>query len=698
MPVGRKFITTGSTSSLRDVIEDVFASSSISEAGKNRIEAETTDFYKGVIINCSSQYSAEGVIEAANVIMASYLRNRYRVEDLDIPDISGSRQIPTIGEINNLISGAFYEKFSGSVDDWWGKKWNGVSEKIILSSSFKEEWHKIYDPISGNLVTSGSFPRHWHGLYDPISGTLITSGNFERKWHNLFDPISSSIVTSGSGWGRSFSSEWSKKWDPISGNLIVSGTPGFGHRFDDEWAMQWNPRSGSYILGSEFDSRWTTRWNGVSGSCVSATEFDTKWNTKWNSVSGSFISSTDVDKKLSGSLDTFKTVAASNLSESRLIHSSSLTMVDTKLSSSLDLVKFHVTNSINLISSSNAYAIKQFGNIRDEVTSSNAEAIRQFEGFRNEVTISNSSSRAIFESASRATSASNAAAVRQFELVRDIVTASNNEAIGQFSAFKDQVLADNATTRTYVTASNEAVRGHINTVYSTIESNLSQSIAYVNTVVSDVTGSQPTQMPNWQKIAGWIYNGGSAFLDIDFESSKGFRIECMAEWPIKAPAVNYLVARKRADNPYIDGFMIRNGDTPCCQLGGSPAILTANEKVVPEKRFNLEMSNLSGGMYISINKEKVAASGTEGSPENKGSVFVMAANCLEDPNEITPGDFRLYYMKVYSASDKLIANLWPAIDQKNGIPCMYDYVSGQYIYNKGTGNFTVSDEVQKAWG
>ena len=49
------------------------------------------------------------------------------------------------------------------------------------------------------------------------------------------------------------------------------------------------------------------------------------------------------------------------------------------------------------------------------------------------------------------------------------------------------------------------------------------------------------------------------------------------------------------------------------------------------------------------------------------------------------GNMRLYYFKLYN-DGVLIRNFIPVLD-KNGTPCMYDKVTGQFFYNAGTGNF-----------
>lgn len=50
------------------------------------------------------------------------------------------------------------------------------------------------------------------------------------------------------------------------------------------------------------------------------------------------------------------------------------------------------------------------------------------------------------------------------------------------------------------------------------------------------------------------------------------------------------------------------------------------------------------------------------------------------------GVFKLYYFKVWDGDDNPVFDLHPALD-KSGVPCLYDLVSKQYLYNAGTGQF-----------
>ncbi len=51
-----------------------------------------------------------------------------------------------------------------------------------------------------------------------------------------------------------------------------------------------------------------------------------------------------------------------------------------------------------------------------------------------------------------------------------------------------------------------------------------------------------------------------------------------------------------------------------------------------------------------------------------------------------PSSCRIYALKIYDAGDKVVRDFIPVLDWYNK-PCMYDKVSGELFYNKGTGDF-----------
>ena len=68
-----------------------------------------------------------------------------------------------------------------------------------------------------------------------------------------------------------------------------------------------------------------------------------------------------------------------------------------------------------------------------------------------------------------------------------------------------------------------------------------------------------------------------------------------------------------------------------------------------------------------------------------------------DAHTTSSGDFK-FNGKLYSAQitegTEIIKDFIPVVD-KNGVACLYDKVSGEFYYNKGTGNFTTGPRIEE---
>ncbi|MGO5077457.1 hypothetical protein ACTQ3J_06465 [Oscillospiraceae bacterium LCP25S3_E3] len=66
------------------------------------------------------------------------------------------------------------------------------------------------------------------------------------------------------------------------------------------------------------------------------------------------------------------------------------------------------------------------------------------------------------------------------------------------------------------------------------------------------------------------------------------------------------------------------------------------------------------------------------------SIFLMALR----NNTVASYQFkgRIYGFKIYE-NDILVMDLIPVFDNKIGVACMYDKISNEFLYNKGTGKF-----------
>ena len=75
-----------------------------------------------------------------------------------------------------------------------------------------------------------------------------------------------------------------------------------------------------------------------------------------------------------------------------------------------------------------------------------------------------------------------------------------------------------------------------------------------------------------------------------------------------------------------------------------------------------------------------------GSPTSKYSVYLLSCNTGGYVADARRMSAKLYGCQIYTGSQKII-DLIPVFDNKIGVACMYDKISNEFLYNKGTGKF-----------
>lgn len=573
----REFIATGSTMSLKDVIDDVFLSSSVTEQGKLKIEAENAEFYKGIILNCSVQYSAESVIEAANTVMASYLRNKYSV-DLIVPELSGSRRIPTIDELDAIISGSVYREiireFSGSIDDWWTKKWQTVSGSAITPEEVdkisRHTWDTKWSEISGNIINTGSFPIHWNRNWKGVSGSLVSV----TKFTELFD----SGINTKQIWSGNQIEDWVNDQ-----HFLVTGSVAFKNGILDTIS------SSGYPTHDPID-----------------------YFIDQVSQSGQYLKSSE-----------FNLILASH---SLYVASASKHTID-----------YAASTSLQTISAS-----------------------------RNDVRTETSASRYVMEQT-------------RLAVLADVQTTISQSVVGEVQAAITQLQTSLAAAQT--------------------------DISDVRNLVQEVSASIVTQsldMPDWRNIDGWVQNDGTAFIDLDYESTKGWVLKAVVQPESRFPNPNYIIGRRTSNNGHIDGIALTGGTSSLVDVsswfGDNPDKITvATQAINLNDKNGLEIKNTEGQQLIAVNGQEFATNRFSGDMAVKGTLYLMAAHSDQGAN-VVGQNIKYVSVKIYSDKGNLVRELYPAFDRDSNEACMYDYVSKTYFKNAaGSGKFEVSDNVKTAW-
>lgn len=99
------------------------------------------------------------------------------------------------------------------------------------------------------------------------------------------------------------------------------------------------------------------------------------------------------------------------------------------------------------------------------------------------------------------------------------------------------------------------------------------------------------------------------------------------------------------------------------------------------KRFTATFKNLS----LSIDGVELQKFSQVTSWANEMPTMHIFNRNMVNGSQPTNGAYRFYYLKLYD-NGILIRDFIPVLDT-NDVPCMYDKVSGELFYNKGTGEF-----------
>ena len=88
-----------------------------------------------------------------------------------------------------------------------------------------------------------------------------------------------------------------------------------------------------------------------------------------------------------------------------------------------------------------------------------------------------------------------------------------------------------------------------------------------------------------------------------------------------------------------------------------------------------------GNYYVKVNDSEIFSGAYVNKFTSDGNIYLFSPNSLGKNGS----KYKLYYLKIYD-NDKIIRNFIPVLN-KDKIPCLYDSVSKQTFYNKGTGEF-----------
>lgn len=179
----------------------------------------------------------------------------------------------------------------------------------------------------------------------------------------------------------------------------------------------------------------------------------------------------------------------------------------------------------------------------------------------------------------------------------------------------------------------------------------------------------------------YIESTGTQYIDTKISVLENIKVVMKYKFNILMPKQNMFCIKQNTDSydRFHFGF---TGSTINMQIGNDQGVSTiylANYLDI----YTIIMTLTSFVFYDG--KDEIATSGYIYNKPNSNNIYLFARNGLEELNFCNAN---IYYCKIFDG-DNLIRNLNPCLDN-NGIACMYDEISQQYFYNKGTGNFNYS--------
>ena len=102
----------------------------------------------------------------------------------------------------------------------------------------------------------------------------------------------------------------------------------------------------------------------------------------------------------------------------------------------------------------------------------------------------------------------------------------------------------------------------------------------------------------------------------------------------------------------------------------------------------------AGNLEITIDGTHYQGTFTPGTVTNSTPIGIFTMLVNDSPQSFgNMNAMRLHSFKIYE-NDVLQRDFYPVLDS-NGVPCLYDIVTGNYYYNQGSGNFTAGPVVNE---
>ena len=176
----------------------------------------------------------------------------------------------------------------------------------------------------------------------------------------------------------------------------------------------------------------------------------------------------------------------------------------------------------------------------------------------------------------------------------------------------------------------------------------------------------------------YIESTGTQYIDTKYVCSNDTKIEIdftVVNFDTRLNALFGIIGASVGANSYFYSWI----NNKKLQLRFGPVGKTMSTELEIGQRYVL----IQGKQKASVNDVELGGwSNTLTKAAN--SIFLMALRNNTAASYQFKG--RIYGFKIYE-NDILVMDLIPVFDNKIGVACMYDKISNEFLYNKGTGKF-----------
>lgn len=198
-----------------------------------------------------------------------------------------------------------------------------------------------------------------------------------------------------------------------------------------------------------------------------------------------------------------------------------------------------------------------------------------------------------------------------------------------------------------------------------------------------VITSKQIVVPELIDYVEYLRSSGTQYIDTGYKPTNHTRVVCKVSG---FPRTSYsqAVFGTRTSSSASDRFgFIAAEDSASYRSDFYNSNLAFASSVTFEDAFTIDKNKASTTLNDTSN-----VTNTSGTFTAAYSMYIFGYNTA-GALTMPAASLTVYYFKIYE-SDVLVHDYWPCLDSE-GVACLYDLVTGEYLYNAGTGEFGTPD-------